>query len=81
MDHIFRCSYSGKFTEIIEPMFPGYIFVRFHPVDEYRLVKYTRGIKTIVNFNGRIIPLQESLIEFIKGRLVEGVRMAQELFT
>ncbi len=69
----FRRWKDGKFTDIIEPMFPGYIFVKFHPVDEYRLVKYTRGIKTIVNFNGRIIPLHERLIEFIRGRLVEGV--------
>ena len=69
----FRRWKDGKFTDTVEPMFPGYIFVKFHPVDEYRLVKYTRGIKTIVNFNGRIIPLQESLIEFIKGRLIEGV--------
>jgi len=69
----FRRWKEGKFTDITEPMFPGYIFVKFHPVDEYRLVKYTRGIKTIVNFNGRIIPLQEGLIDFIRARLVEGV--------
>jgi transcription antitermination factor NusG len=65
----FRRWREGKFTDIIEPMFPGYIFVKFHPVDEFRLVKYTRGIKTIVNFNGRIIPLQERLIDFIRERL------------
>ncbi len=70
---LFRRWKEGKFTDTIEPMFPGYIFVKFHPVDEYRLVKYTRGIKTIVNFNGRIIPLQERLIDFIRERLVEGV--------
>ncbi|MCK9227013.1 MAG: transcription termination/antitermination NusG family protein [Syntrophorhabdaceae bacterium] len=69
----FRRWKEGKFIDIIEPMFPGYIFVKFHPVDEFHLVKYTRGVKTIVNFNGRIIPLQKGLIEFIRGRLVEGV--------
>lgn len=69
---------EGKFTDIIEPMFPGYIFVRFHPVDEFRLVKYTRGIKTIVNFNGRIIPLQEGLIDFIRERLVDGVATVEK---
>lgn len=69
---------EGKFAEIIEPMFPGYIFVKFHPVDEFRLVKYTRGIKTIVNFNGRIIPLQERLIDFIRERLVEGVATVEK---
>ena len=69
---------EGKFTDIIEPMFPGYIFVRFHPVDEFRLVKYTRGIKTIVNFNGRIIPLQEGLIDFIRERLTDGVATVEK---
>ena len=69
---------EGKFTEIVEPMFPGYIFVKFHPVDEFRLVKYTRGIKTIVNFNGRIIPLQDPLIDFIRERLVEGVATVEK---
>ena len=64
---------EGKFINYIEPMFPGYIFVKFHPVDEFRLVKYTRGVKTIVNFNGRIIPLQDEVVNFIRGRLEDGV--------
>ena len=63
---------EGKFVYIVEAMFPGYIFVKFHPVDEFRLVKYTRGIKTIVNFNGKIVPLQDESIEFIKNNLEEG---------
>lgn len=69
---------DGKFVQIVEPMFPGYIFVKFHPVDEFRLVKYTRGIRAIVNFNGRIIPLQENLIEFIKSNLENGVATVQK---
>lgn len=63
---------EGRFVHVTEPMFPGYIFVKFHPVDEFRLVKYTRGVRNIVNFNGRIIPLQDEIIEFIKGKLEEG---------
>jgi len=64
---------EGKFVYVIEPMFPGYIFVRFHPVDEFRMVKYTRGVKTIVHFGGRIIPLQDEMIEFIRTKLENGV--------
>ena len=52
--------------------------MKFHPVEEFRLVKYTRGIRTIVNFNGRIIPLQENLIEFIKSNLDNGVATIQK---
>ena len=74
----FRRWREGKFVEITEPMFPGYIFVKFHPVDEFRLVKYTRGIKTIVNFNGRIIPLADDLISFIQERLVDGVATVEK---
>lgn len=64
---------EGRFVYQIEPMFPGYIFVKFHPVDDFRLVKYTRGVKTIVNFSGRIIPLQDEVIVFIRDRLEDGV--------
>jgi transcriptional antiterminator RfaH len=69
---------EGKLVWVTEPMFPNYIFVKFHPIDEFRLVKYTRGVKTIVNFNGKIIPLQEEMIEFIKGRLDNGVAILQK---
>jgi transcription antitermination factor NusG len=47
--------------------------VKFHPVDDFRLVKYTRGVKTIVHFGDRIIPLSEEFIDFIKARLEDGV--------
>jgi transcription elongation factor/antiterminator RfaH len=64
---------EGQFVSVIEPMFPGYIFVKFHPVDEFRLVKYTRGIKSIVSFGGCIVPIQDELIEFIRSKLEAGI--------
>ncbi len=69
---------EGHFVYVIEPMFPGYIFVRFHPVDEFRLVKYTRGIKAIVNFGGRIVPVRDDLIDFIKSRLEDGMATIEQ---
>jgi transcription elongation factor/antiterminator RfaH len=69
---------DGKFVEVIEPMFPGYIFVRFHPVDEFRMVKYARGVKTIVHFGGQIVPLQDNMIELIRTRLENGVASIQK---
>jgi transcriptional antiterminator RfaH len=64
---------DGKFIYVVEPMFPSYIFVRFHPVDDFRMVKYARGVKTIVHFGEQIVPLQDGMIEFIKSRLDNGV--------
>jgi transcriptional antiterminator RfaH len=69
---------DGKFIQVVEPMFPSYIFVRFHPVDEFRMVKYARGVKTIVHFGGQIVPLQDEMIEFIKTRLDDGVAAIQK---
>jgi transcription elongation factor/antiterminator RfaH len=64
---------DGKFIYVVEPMFPSYIFVRFHPVDDFRMVKYARGVKTIVHFGEKIVPLPDEMIEFIKSRLDNGV--------
>jgi len=64
---------DGCMISQVEPMFPGYIFVKFHPVDDFRLVKYTRGVKTIVHFGERIVPISEEIIAFIKARLENGV--------
>jgi transcription antitermination factor NusG len=42
------------------------------------MVKYARGVKTIVHFGGQIIPLQDEMIEFIKARLDNGVAAIQK---
>ncbi len=62
-----------KFIHIIEQMFPGYIFVKFHPVDDFHLVKYTRGVKTIVHFGSKIVPVHDEMIEYIRSRLENNI--------
>ena len=69
---------NGRLVEVVEQMFPNYIFVKFQPVEEFRLVKYTRGVKTIVHFGNRIVTVQDEIIEFIKSRLVDGVAVLQK---
>ena len=69
---------DGRLAEVVEQMFPNYIFVKFHPVDEFHLVKYTRGVKTIVHFGNKIIPIQDEVIDYIRSRLVDGVATIQK---
>jgi transcriptional antiterminator RfaH len=64
---------EDRFVEVVEAMFPNYIFVKFHPLDDYHMVKYTRGVNKIVTFGGKMVPLQEEFIEFIRGKLTDGV--------
>jgi transcriptional antiterminator RfaH len=56
----------------ISPFFPGYEFLRFeHPAD-YRLVKYTRGVKKIVGDPEGPISVSEFTIAQIKAREING---------
>jgi len=64
---------NGRFINVIEQMFPGYIFVKFHPVEEFHLVKYTRGVKTIVHFGNKIVPIHDDIINFIRSKLENGI--------
>ncbi len=64
---------DGRFVPVVEPMFPGYIFVHFDPIDDFHNIKYARGVKTIVHFGERIVALDDAVISFLQARLTGGV--------
>jgi transcription antitermination factor NusG len=57
----------------IRPFFPGYEFLYFDFPSQYKLVKYTRGVKRIVGNKEGPIPLPESIIQAIKAREKDGL--------
>jgi len=69
---------NGRFVYVVEQMFPSYIFVKFDPIDDFRLVKYARGVKTIVHFADRIVPVQDEAIAFIRSKLDDGVATVEK---
>ena len=54
-----------------EAMFPGYVFVRFDMFEMKRAVASAVGVMNIPYFNGRYIPVPESVIEGIRKELDE----------
>jgi transcriptional antiterminator RfaH len=66
--------YNPKYKDgnQIKPFFPGYEFVRFEYPDQYKLVKYTRGVKRIVGNDVGPIPIDEDILIQLRGREVEG---------
>lgn len=62
-----------KMGDRIAPFFPGYAFIEFDYPDQYRLVKYTRGVKRIVGSENGPIPMDEELVEAIKAREINGL--------
>ena len=61
----------GRFKEVIEELFPCYVFSRFNSDRYYHMVKYTRGVRRIVG-NGVPFIVDEATIELMKSGIKEG---------
>lgn len=57
----------------IKPFFPGYEFIYFDYPAQYRLVKYTRGVKRVVGVKEVPVPIPDGIIHAIKSREVNGL--------
>jgi len=67
--------YNPKFRhdERIKPFFSGYEFIRFEHPNDYRLVRYTRGVKKVIGNQKGPIPISEEVIGQMKAREVNGL--------
>ena len=59
---------------VTEPLFPGYLFAKFDPIDHFRTVKYARGVRNIVTIGMAPAIVDEQVIASIQSRLEEGYR-------
>ncbi|SMH55437.1 transcription termination/antitermination protein NusG [Maritimibacter sp. HL-12] len=66
---------SGRFIESHAPLFPGYIFIAFDPVQSgWRSVNSTLGITRLVNLGGAPATVPDALVENLRARCdAEGV--------
>jgi len=66
--------YCPRFMDAgrIKPFFPCYEFVFFSYPDQYKLVKYTRGVRHVVGNEGGAIPLSAQFIDELRAREVGG---------
>lgn len=67
--------YNPKYQieDRIKPFFPGYEFIYFDYPAQYRLVKYTRGVKRVVGVKEVPVPIPDGIIQAIKSREVNGL--------
>ena len=67
--------YNPKYMQEdrIKPFFPGYEFIYFDFPEQYRLVKYTRGVKRVVGVREIPVPIPDQVIHEIKSREVNGL--------
>lgn len=64
---------SGSVLDRIKPLFPSYLFVRLplNDFNEFRTVKYTRGVHKLVGNPEGPIPITETIITIIRNRIGE----------
>lgn len=65
-----KVTQRGK-VQFVEPLFPGYLFVRGDLKEYYRLIRATNGIRDVVMYGDRVPRVPESFIEELRKRLNE----------
>lgn len=55
-----------------KPFFSGYGFIYFEYPGQYRLVRYTRGVKRVIGNQEGPIPIPKEIVQQIKQREIDG---------
>lgn len=63
---------KGAYKDMIGPLFPCYLFVRFEATAPSRMIKYTRGIRKIVGGDSPW-PVPDEIIDLLKSREEDGL--------
>jgi len=64
----------GRLAEVIEALFPSYVFIKINLSARYRMIKYTRGVRRFVgDKSGNPFVVDEDIINLIKHRMDGGV--------
>jgi|SRR5579872_4955524 len=64
---------QGRKVAVHEAMFPSYLFVKLDEVnDSWYRIRSTRGVLQLLHVNGRLLPIEDRIIEAIGERLSVG---------
>ncbi len=76
-----RREFKREPTYTAKPLFPGYIFARFDAEAMSHKIRYTRGVRGIVNVGGRPAPIEDAVISMIMSRYGEDgfIRLGNEI--
>lgn len=59
---------AGKLVDVNEPLFPGYMFVGIGDAQNWSTIRSTYGVKDLVRFGGRALPVPEKLLNELRLR-------------
>ncbi|MEK6680830.1 MAG: transcription termination/antitermination NusG family protein [Nitrospirota bacterium] len=62
-------------------LFPGYLFARYNPMEHFRRIRYTKGVRDIVSYGEYPVPVEDEIIEAIRARMKgDFVQISKGLF-
>ena len=61
-----------KYTDVIEQLFPCYIFASFDPGTHSHMIRYTRGVRYVVGKDYPIV-VPPAMVEAIRERMEHGI--------
>jgi transcriptional antiterminator RfaH len=59
---------KGQYRDVVEPLFPCYIFARFDPQTSLWMIRYTRGVKKVVSSINTPWLVAGEMIDLIRSR-------------
>lgn len=59
----------GVPKSVLKPLFPNYLFAKFNPAKYLHLIQYARGVRQVLRSGLALLPVDEDIIEGIRGRL------------
>ena len=62
-----------RLVESIVPLFPCYLFASFDMESHYRFVRYTPGVRQVLQRSGELLIVSQSIIDVLKDRCIGGV--------
>lgn len=63
---VLKKSRPDAVKEVIEPLFPGYLFARFNPHVELARVRHASGVQTVVSFGNQLSIVPDAAIEDLR---------------
>lgn len=61
-----------KYTEVIEELFPCYIFASFDPHTHGHMIRYTRGVRYVIGKEHPLV-VPHDMIDAIRDRMEDGI--------
>ncbi len=66
-------------TDIVVPLFPGYLFCRFEFDEHYQKIRYTRGVKKVLGNKQSLWVISDEKIEDIRDREKDGLVVLKKI--